>query len=146
MECDGGLLLAGEAVGVANVIGTALKTVFGWLTGGTLDRILSTVDHKIDNETARERIKTEAVTSYVNAHVQIANSRQWFFPLFFLIPAGFWFAAVCVYSVLWCRACAFPQDWTIAALPPPLNDWMGVIVSSLFIGKAGEMLIARLRK
>lgn len=123
-----------------------IKTVLGWLTGGTLGRILDTIDHRVDNETERERIKTEAVTTYVNAHVAIANSRQWWFPLLFLVPAGFWFTAVCIYSVLWCRNCYWPQPWSIAALPPPLNEWMGVIVSSLFIGKAGESLIARLRK
>lgn len=121
-------------------------SILSWLTGGTLGRILDTVEHRVDNETERERIKTEAVTSYVNAHVQIANSRQWFFPLFFLVPAGFWFTAVCVYSVLWCRGCAYPQTWTVAALPPPLDEWMGVIIASLFIGKAGEMLIGRLKR
>lgn len=125
---------------------SVLKAILGWLTGGTLDRILSTVDNRIDNETERERVKTEAVSAYVNAHVAIANSRQWWFPLFFLAPAGFWFASVCIYSVLFCRGCVLPQDWSIAALPPPLNDWMGIIVSSLFIGKASETLIARLRK
>lgn len=123
-----------------------LKLALGWLTSGPLDRILTSIDRKVDNETERERIKTEAVTSYVTAQVSIANSRQWFFPLFFLVPAGLWFAAVCVYSILWCRGCAYPQDWTIAALPPPLNDWMGWIVTSLFIGKVGEGLLARLRK
>jgi hypothetical protein len=123
-----------------------LRTVLGWLTGGVLDRILTTVDNRVDNETEREKIKTKAVESYVAAHVQIANSRQWFFPLFYLVPGGFWFAAVCVYSVLWCRACAYPQEWTIAALPPPLDEWMGVIIASLFIGKAGEMLIGRLKR
>ena len=123
-----------------------IKTILGWLTGGVLDRVLDTIDHKVGNETDRERIKTEAVQSYVAAHVQIASSRQWFFPLFFLIPAGVWFASVCIYSVLWCRGCAYPQDWSIAALPPPLNEWMGWIVSSLFIGKAGEMLIERLKR
>ena len=125
---------------------TLLKAALGWLTGGTLDRILKTVDHRIDNETEREKVKTQAVEAYVNAQVSIANSRQWWFPLFFLIPAGLWFAAVCIYSVLWCRGCAFPQEWSIAALPAPLDEWMGWIVGSLFIGKAGEMLITRLRK
>jgi hypothetical protein len=123
-----------------------LRTILGWLTGGVLDRILTTVDNRVDNETEREKIKTKAVESYVAAHVQIANSRQWFFPLFFLVPAGFWFASVCVYSVLFCRGCAYPQGWTVAALPPPLDDWMGVIIASLFIGKAGEMLIGRLKR
>lgn len=123
-----------------------IRWLFSWLGAGPLDRILSSIDHRVDNQTERERIKTEAVASYVSAHVQIANSRQWWFPILFLAPAGFWFAAVCVYSVLWCRGCAFPQDWTIAALPPPLDEWMGWIVGSLFIGKAGEMLIGRLRR
>lgn len=125
---------------------TILKAVLGWLTGGTLDRIMRTVETKIDNETERERIKTEAVKTYVETQATLANSRQWWFPLFFLIPAGVWFAAVCIYSVLWCRNCYWPQPWSIAALPPPLDEWMGWIVGSLFMGKAGEMLIGRLRK
>ena len=123
-----------------------IKLGLGWLTGGTLDRILTSIDRKVDNETAREQLKTEAVSEYVRAHVAIANSRQWFFPLFFLIPAGVHFAAVCFYSVLFCRGCAYPQDWSIAALPAPFAEWEGVIVTTLFIGKAGEALIARLRK
>lgn len=123
-----------------------LGTVLAWLTRGPLDRILRTVETRIDNETERERVKTDAVKAFVAGQVSLANSRQWWFPLFFLIPAGFWFAAVCIYSILWCRGCAFPQDWSIAALPSPLDQWMGWIVGSLFVGKAGEMLIARLRK
>lgn len=122
------------------------KTLLGWLTGGVLDRILTTVDNTVDNQTERERIKTEAVTAYVSAHVAIANSRQWWFPILFLAPAGLWFTSVCIYSILWCRGCVYPQDWSIAALPPPLDEWMGWIVGSLFIGKAGESLIGRLRK
>lgn len=122
------------------------KALLSWLTGGTLDRIFTTIDKSMDNETERQKIKTQAVSDYVKAQVEISNSKQWFFPLFFLIPAGLWFAAVCVYSVLWCRGCAFPQDWSIAALPSPLNDWMGWIVGSLFVGKVGEGLLNRLKK
>lgn len=128
------------------MIGALLKPLLGWLTGGTLDRILTSIDKKVDNDTERERIKTEAVRTYVNAQVQIANSRQWWFPILFLAPAGFWFAAVCIYSVLWCANCAYPQTWTIAALPAPLNEWMGWIVSSLFIGKAGGALLGKLKR
>lgn len=123
-----------------------IRWLLSWFGSGPLGRILDTVEHRVDNETERERIKTSAVETYVNAQASIANSRQWWFPILFLAPAGFWFAAVCVYSVLWCRGCAWPQDWTVAALPPPLDEWMGWIVGSLFIGKAGEMLIGRLRR
>lgn len=121
-------------------------SIFKWLTGGPLDRILATVDRKVDSQTERERIKADAVESYVAAQATVLTGRGWWFPILFLAPAGFWFASVCVYSVLWCRGCAYPQDWTIAALPPPLDDWMAAIVGSLFIGKAGEQIVAKFRK
>jgi hypothetical protein len=120
--------------------------VLNWLTSGPLDRILSSIDKHGSDITEREKIKTDAVTAYVQAQVSVANSRQWFFPLFFIIPAGLWFAAVCLYSIFFCRLCVFPQSWSIAALPPPLDSWMGWIVTSLFVGKVGDALIGRLRK
>lgn len=122
------------------------QAILSWLTGGVLDRILKSVDNSIDNDTKREEVKAEVIKSYLSSQVAILTGRGWWFPLLFLVPAGFWFAAVCVYSVLFCKACMFPQAWTIAALPPPLDQWMGAIVASLFIGKAGGELISRLRK
>jgi hypothetical protein len=124
------------------VFGFVLK----WLTSGPLDRILTSIDKHGDAITDREKIKTDAVNQYVQAQVSIANSRQWFFPLFMLVPTAFHYAAVNVYSVLWCARCAFPVSWTIAALPSPFDQWEGLIVTSLFIGKAGEALISRLKK
>lgn len=121
-------------------------TLLSWLTGGTLSRILSTVDHKIDNETDRERIKTKAVETYIDAQTKVLTGRGWWFPLFFIAPLGFWFGSVCIYSIFFCAACVMPQPWSIAALPAPLNDWAGIIVGSLFLAKTGESLIARLRK
>jgi hypothetical protein len=120
--------------------------IISWLTGGFLDRILQTYDKTIDQKTEREKTVHETARVIVKADAEKANSRQWFFPLFFLIPAGLWFSAVCIYSILWCQDCAFPQGWTIAALPAPLNDWMGWIVSSLFIGKITEGIVERFKK
>lgn len=116
------------------------------VTGGALDRVLDTVDHKIDNKTERERIKTQAVESYIKAQAQVLGGRGWWFPLFFIAPLGFWFASVCLYSVFFCTNCIYPQTWTIAALPSPLNEWAGVIISSLFLAKIGDRLIGRLGK
>jgi hypothetical protein len=121
-------------------------TILNWLLQGPLDRIFKTIDNAVDNETKREDIKTRAVESYMTAQVAILTGRGWWFPLLFLVPAGLWFGGVCIYSLLFCAKCAFPQSWTVAALPPPLDQWMGAIVGSLFIGKAGGELIARLRK
>lgn len=113
---------------------------------GPLGRILDTVDRKVDSETERQRIKTEAVQTYVNAQAQVLTGRGWWFPIFFLVPAGLHFASVCIYSILFCRLCAYPQTWTIAALPAPFDNWEGAIVGSLFIGKAGEQIVAKWRK
>jgi hypothetical protein len=122
------------------------ETVIGWFLKGPLDRMFKTIDNAVDNETKREEIKTRAVESYMSAQVAILTGRGWWFPLLFLVPAGLWFGAVCIYSILFCVKCVFPQSWTIAALPPPLDQWMGAIVGSLFIGKVGGELVARFRR
>ena len=125
---------------------SALKLALGWLTGGTLDRILKTVDTKISNDTTREAVKADLVADYMKAQVAILTGRGWWFPLFFIAPLGLWFASVCIYSMLFCARCAFPQSWSIAALPAPLDEWSGIIIGSLFVGKLGQELVARLRK
>ena len=121
-------------------------TLLKWLTAGPLDRILSSVDHKVDNATDRERIKTKAVETYIDAQTKVLTGRGWWFPLFFIAPLGLWFGSVCIYSILFCAACAWPQPWSVAALPRPLDEWAGIIIGSLFLAKSGEALIARLRK
>lgn len=111
-----------------------IKYIFTWLTSGPLDRILRSIDNNVDNTTRREEIKADAIARVTESQVKVLTGPGWWFPLFFVIPAGLWFAAVCIYSVFWCRGCVFPQTWSIAALPPPLDQWMGVIISGLFIG------------
>ena len=125
---------------------SVLKLAFGWPTGGTLDRILKTVGTKISNDTTREAVKADLVADYMKAQVAILTGRGWWFPLFFIAPLGLWFASVCIYSMLFCARCAFPQSWSIAALPAPLDEWSGIIIGSLFVGKLGQELVARLRK
>ena len=120
-------------------------TIIGWFLNGPLDRIFKTIYNSVDNETTRQQIKADAVKSYLSAQVSILTGRGWWFPLFFLAPAGLWFASVCIYSILFCKLCVLPQSWTIAALPSPLDQWMAAIVGSLFIGKAGEQIISRLK-
>jgi len=124
-----------------------LSAILNWLLSGPLDRMLKSVDSAVDNETTREQIKSELVKTFLSAQVSVLTGRGWWFPLFFVAPAGFWFASVCVYSVFWCRDCVFSQPWTIAALPPPLDGWVGgAIIGSLFVGKAGGEIISRLRR
>lgn len=123
-----------------------LAMVLKWFTSSALDRIFSTIDNAVSNETTREQVKSDLAKSYLSAQVSILTGRGWWFPLLFLIPAGMWFSSVCLYSMLFCAKCVMPQTWTIAALPSPLDQWMAAIVGSLFIGKAGEQIIARLKQ
>lgn len=62
----------------------------------------------------------------------MARAGGFWLMLIFAAPLAVWWAAVLVYSVLWCRACAFPQAWSIAALPAPLDEWAGMIVVAIF--------------
>lgn len=123
-----------------------------WLTlakfflGNPLGRIFDTIDKKMDNETERTRIKTEAIGKYVDAQMAVLTGPGWWFPLFFIVPLGLWFASVCIYSMLFCAKCAFPQTWSIAALPPPLDEWSGLIVGSLFIGASGMKIFANWKR
>lgn len=128
------------------MIGSVLRVVVGWLTGGTLDRLLASVDRRVDSEAERERIRGDLVARYMQAQVQALTGRGWWFPLLFLAPAGFWFSSVCLYSVLWCGRCAFPQAWTIAALPSPLDEWIGVLIGSLFVGAGVKSVVAAVRR
>ena len=119
-----------------------LKWIFGWLASGPLDRILSTVDRKIDAETDREALKAEIIKTHYATRADFMRAGGFWLMLIFALPLAFWFASVCVYSVFWCAGCAYPQDWSIAALPAPLNDWAGGIVISIF----GVVGVSRIRR
>jgi hypothetical protein len=123
-----------------------IKMLLGWLTGSTLDRVLSTVDKKFDNETERDRIRGEILTEYARSQSALLMGRGWWFPLLFLIPFGLWFASVCIYSMLFCADCIYPQTWTIAALPASFDQWTGPMIGSLFIGKALDSIASRWRR
>lgn len=97
-------------------------------------------DYKLkqtNNALEKERILAETEQSKDKWKAVILTSTgSWWFQLFFIIPLAVWFASVVVYSLLWCRDCAFPQSWTIAALPTPLNEWAGAIIAFLFLTNA----------
>jgi len=119
-----------------------LSAIFKWLAGGALDRALDTVDRKIDAETDREKIKGDIIQTYYNSRASYMAAGGFWLMLAFAGPLAFWFAAVVVYSVFWCQGCAYPREWTIAALPPPLSEWAGVMIVAIF----GIIGVSKLRK
>ncbi len=118
------------------------RRAFRFLTGGFLNRVLDTVDRKIAAETDREKIKSDIVIEHYRNRADWMRSGGFVLCLIFAVPLGFWFASVCVYSVFWCADCAYPKDWTIAALPPPLDQWAAGIIISIF----GVIGVSRFRK
>lgn len=99
-----------------------------------IDKFTSYKLKKADNDLEREKIQAEVEQSKDKWKAVILTSTgAWWFQLFFIIPLAFWFSAVVFYSILWCKGCMFPQHWSIAALPAPLNEWAGVIIGFLFL-------------
>ena len=109
-----------------------ISVVLKWLTGGVLDRVLSTVDKKISAETDREALKAEIIKAHYETRAGFMKAGGFVLMLLFAVPLAFWHGAVVVYSVFWCAGCAYPQTWTIAALPAPLGEWAGLIIISIF--------------
>ena len=113
-----------------------------WLTGGPLNRILSSIDKKVDSVTDRERIKGDVIAAHYATRAAYMRAGGFWLMLAFAAPLALWWGAVLAYSVFWCAGCAYPQAWSIAALPPPLDQWAGVIVTAIF----GVIGLERLRK
>ena len=109
-----------------------LRALVKILGGGILDRALDTVDRKIAAETDREKIKGDIVREHYRNRADWMRSGGFILSMLFAAPLALWFAAVVLYSILWCQGCAYPQDWIIAALPSPLDQWSGGIIISIF--------------
>jgi hypothetical protein len=121
----------------------AVVAIFKWATGGPLNRILSSVDKSIDNETERQRITASVVERAVIADAENrAASMQsrvfWYVWALFSVPVGVWLGAICLDSV-------FLFSGQIADLPPSVKPYATQIIASIFgsgAGVAGVQAIA----
>ncbi len=118
------------------------KFVAGSFTGGTLDKILDTIDKKMDAGTERERIKAEVTMAYTQAQANLLVGRTWWFQLFFVVPLGLWWTSVIIDSIMMWFSW---YDHTTAALPSPLDTWAGWIISALFVVDGTKALIGRMK-
>lgn len=119
-----------------------IRQILTWLTGGVLDRVLTTVDKRVEAQTDREKLKADIIREHYRTRPDFMRAGGFWLMLIFAAPLAFWWAAVLLYSVFWCTGCAYPRDWTVAALPAPLDEWAGLIVMAIF----GVLGIDRLRK
>ena len=106
--------------------------ILSFLTGGALDRVLRTVERRIDAQTDREKLKSDLIMEYYRNRADFMRAGGFWLMFLFAAPLALWWASVLIYSILWCAGCAYPQDWSIAALPRPLDEWAGAVIISIF--------------
>lgn len=112
---------------------------------GPLGRILDSIDKHGTDQVQKDQMKADVVKQWAASQAQVLTGPGWWLPLFFVIPIALHFGAVCLYSVFWCHDCAYPQNWTIAALPGDMARWEGMIILSYFVGALGREVIARIK-
>jgi hypothetical protein len=118
-------------------VGGFLMNLF---TGGTLDKILETINKGFSDEVRKEQIKADVTSTWIKAQANLLVGRTWWFQLFFVIPLGAWWSAVIFDSIF-----RIPF-WDVAALPPPLDDWAAWIITALFIVDGSKAIMGRLKK
>lgn len=111
-------------------------------TGGFLSRVLDTVDKRVAAQTDREKIKGDIIKEHYRTRADFMRAGGFWLMLIFAGPLALWHGAVVIYSILWCRGCAYPQEWSIAALPAPLDEWAGIMIVSIF----GVIGVSNLRR
>lgn len=109
---------------------TLFKTLFSFLAGGPLDRILTSVDKKMDNGTERERIRAGAIERHIEIAAEtrqaaMVNRMFWRVWALFAIPLGLWFGAICLDSV-------FGFSGGISDLPESVKPYANQIFYSVF--------------
>jgi hypothetical protein len=123
-------------------VADVIKAILNWLTGGVLDRLLATVDRTVAAQTDREALKRDIILEHYRTRADWMRAGGFWLMLIFAAPLAVWWGAVILYSLIWCAGCAYPQAWTIAALPAPLDEWAGMIVMAIF-GVIGVSQIRR---
>lgn len=111
---------------------STIRWIFTQLTGDALAKAVDLIDSKIDSDVEKEKVKAEVIKTYMTTRASFMSSGGLWLMAIFAIPLALWWSAVIVYSILWCADCIYAQDWTIAALPSPMDEWSGAIIIAIF--------------
>jgi hypothetical protein len=124
------------------------------LSGGVLDKVLTHLQARADTEVEREKITASVAIEQVKAEIAARQARRDILlaeqgrlvtavmrPAF-TYPLAIYYAAVIADSLM-------HFSWNVAALPSPIGDWSGWIISAIFLSESGERIsrtIANRRK
>ena len=126
---------------LAWIAGLALKIA----SSGLLDRVMAGLKAGADSQVEREKITAEVAIEQVKAElgrrqaqrdVLIAEQGRAVTALMrpaFAYPLAIYYAAVIADSL-----CHF--TWNVSALPTPIGDWSGWIISAIFLSESGERI------
>jgi hypothetical protein len=113
--------------------------------GGVLDRVLASLKARADSAVERERIDAGVAIEHVKAElarrqaqrdVLVAEQGRLITSLMrpaFAYPLAIYYAAVIADSL-------FQFRWNVAALPAPIGEWSGWIISAIFLSESGERI------
>lgn len=114
-------------------------------SSGLLDRVLGALRAEAGSAVERERIEADVAMAQVNAElarrqaqrdVLVAEQGRLVTSLMrpaFAYPLAIYYGAVIADSLVWFR-------WDVAALPAPIGDWSGWIISAIFLSESGERI------
>jgi hypothetical protein len=126
---------------LAGILAATLKFV----SSGVLDRTLAALQARADSEVERQRIdatvaieevKAELARRQAQRDVLIAEQGRRVTALMrpaFAYPLAIYYAAVIADSL-------FHFAWNVAALPPPIGQWSGWIISAIFLSESSERI------
>lgn len=123
-----------------------LGNIFSGEKGSLLDRVLTTIDKRVDNEVEREKLKTEVTVKYLQAQSDQAIVRKdafgpwaWLMAAIFLPGPAIWWTAVFIDSTF---PFLFP-GWDPLALPKDFYPWMTTIIGALFFVPTLNKLVSK---
>lgn len=126
-----------------------MSAMLGWilrlLSDGVLDRVLTRLQAAADSETERRRIEASVAIEHIRAElgrrqaqrdVLLAEQGRFATAMMrpaFAYPLAIYYCAVIIDSL-------FQFEWNVAALPGPIGDWSGWIISAIFLSESGERI------
>jgi hypothetical protein len=114
-------------------------------SGGLLDKVLGHLKTMADSEVEREKVTAEVAIAHIQAEIArrqaqrdvlMAEQGRLVTALMrpaFAYPLALYYGAVIADSLVQFK-------WNVAALPSPIGEWSGWIISAIFLSESGERI------
>ncbi|GGF56838.1 hypothetical protein GCM10007301_15670 [Azorhizobium oxalatiphilum] len=128
-----------------------LTTILSWLSGGLVDRVLDTLNKRVDAQTEQEKLRTQITVEAIKAEVAsrqsdrdvlVAEQGRWYTAMVRPLLA----APVIIFLwkvIVWDKVLGLG---TTDALNGTVADWAGAIVTTYVGGRSVEKVAALLTR